>query len=193
MRGWRRGGGGVTARFGAPEAALLRVLVADVLALLEAGAPPPPAADEDPLVALTGIRPDAAGTGGDPRPPADPALARLLPDAYRLDDDPEQAGAAADYRRFTEPELRAGKAAGLRTVLATLPEGGGAVVLDDAAAQAWLTALTDVRLVLGSRLGVTAELAEGRLDPDDPRAPGLEVFDFVGWLQESLVHAVAGW
>jgi hypothetical protein len=56
--------------------------------------------DEDPLFRMVGI-----GTAVEP--PADPALARLLPDAHR-DDGP----AAAEFRRYTEGGLRERKRAG---------------------------------------------------------------------------------
>jgi hypothetical protein len=204
MKAFRRRRSGVTADFGPDEAALLHVLVGDLLALLSTEDPRGEGRSDgghgdadgdevDPLVALTGM----GGTAVDPGPPEDPVLARLFPDAYRLDVDPEHADAAADYRRFTTGDLHEQKAAGLRLVQATLPAAGGPVVLDDAAADAWLTALTDLRLALGVRLGVTDDLAEQLASdppsPEDPRLPALEVFDFLGWLQETLVRAVAGW
>ena len=203
MKAFRRRRSGITADFGPDEAALLHVLVGDLLALLATedprgegragGGDADPGGEVDPLVALTGM----GGTAHDPGPPQDPVLARLFPDAYRLDADPEQAEAAADYRRFTTGDLHAQKAAGLRMVQASLPSAGGPVVLDEAAAEAWLTALTDLRLALGVRLGVTDDLAEQLAadppSPEDPRLPALEVFDFLGWLQETLVRAVAGW
>jgi hypothetical protein len=203
VKAFRRKRSGVTADFGPDEAELLHVLVGDLLALLASedprgegqadGGGADPDAEVDPLVALTGM----GGTARDLGPPQDPVLARLFPDAYRLDVDPEHAEAAADYRRFTSGDLHEQKAAGLRLVQATLPAAGGPVVLDDAAAEAWLTALTDLRLALGVRLGVTDDFAEQLAadppSPEDPRLPALEVFDFLGWLQETLVRAVAGW
>ena len=198
MRGFRRSRRGVGTTFGPAEAGLVHALVDDLLGLLE----PSPgveagAVDLDPLVALTGLGAGAAAASPFEERPDDPVLARLFPDAYRLDEhaaaDPAVAEAAADFRRYTAGDLAAGKVAALRTVRDTLPAAGGAVVLDDAAAQAWLTALTDLRLVLGTRIGVTEELQERPPPVEDPRTPALEVFDFLGWLQETLVHAVAGW
>lgn len=197
MKGFRRRRAGVATDFGPDEAALVHVLVRDLLALLATQDPRGGESDEgedaDPLVALTGM----GGTDHDPGPPEDPVLARLFPDAYRLDVDPEHAEAAADYRRFTTGDLHEQKAAALRVVQATLPADGGPVVLDDEAAGAWMTVLTDLRLALGARLGITEELTEELAanppPPDDPRLPALEVFDFLGWLQETLVRAVARW
>jgi hypothetical protein len=211
VRGFRaeRGGGAAT-RFGESEAVLLRTLADDVRRLLldedgSLGPTPVPQVERDPLEELTGMSTPGVGLPGDPdamppRLPDDPALARLLPDAYRLDDpdrtgDPADAAylaeAAADYRRFTEGELRAGKVAALERLMQTLPESGGPVRLDAETASTWLTALNDVRLVLATRLEITEEPAEP--DPDDPQAAALEVYDFLGWLQDSLVRAIAGW
>jgi hypothetical protein len=120
-------------------------------------------------------------------PPDDPVLARLLPDAYR--DDPEAAG---EFRRYTEQGLRSGKVAAARTVLATLPSGGGRVRLSAGDAEAWLRSLNDVRLALGVVLGITEDYEREfrELDPGDPRQAYLHVYDFLTFLQETLVRAL---
>jgi hypothetical protein len=122
------------------------------------------------------------------RAPLDPALARLLPDAYR--DDPDAAG---EFRRYTEQSLRSAKQEVAQTVLDTLPVDGGPVKLTRDQAQAWLRALNDVRLTLGVRLGVTEEFEDewGQLDPLDPRATAFEVYAWLGDVQESLVQALS--
>src|SRR5690348_17573405 len=80
----------------------------------------------------------------------DPVVERLFPDGYR--DDPEQA---AEFRRYTEGDLKTAKIDQAGAILAALPANGGAVVrLDAEAAEAWLRALNDVRLALGIRLEV---------------------------------------
>ncbi len=136
----------------------------------------------DPLEALVGLSP------GEVEPPRDPALARLLPDAYG-DDDP---GASRDFRRYTEADLRRGKREACRALLASLPDGGGKVVLDRPGADAWLGCLNDVRLVLGTRLDVTEDLDPDTLDPSDARLPALQVYGWLGWVQESLLGALLG-
>lgn len=159
------------------EVQVLLAVVGDLLVLLgeqEEGS-------QDPLAALVGL-----STGPVERP-QDPALARLLPDAYG--DDPE---AATEFRRYTEQDLRAGKRANASAVLASLAplEGrGGRLVLDRDQADCWLGCLNDLRLVLGTRLEVTEET---ELDPDaeDPRAQALQVYGWLGWLQESLLGCV---
>ncbi|HEX9352206.1 MAG TPA: DUF2017 domain-containing protein, partial [Streptosporangiaceae bacterium] len=145
--------------------------------------PDQPADPLDDLARLLG----QAGETGPATPPDDPVLARLLPDAYQ--DDAEAAG---DFRRFTEQELRNGKAAAARTVLATLPEDGGRVRLSEEEAQVWLRALNDVRLALGVRLSITEDF-EARLqdlDPADPRSAYMWVYDWLTFLQETLVRAL---
>lgn len=178
MRFKARRGGAVTAVADEVEAAVLRHATTDLLELLGGGTAPP--AGQDPLAALVGL------PSADAALPEDPALARLLPDAYGDDD----ADAAREFRRYTEADLRAGKRAHCRTVLATLPEGGGQVVLDRNGADAWLGCLNDLRLVLGTRLDVTEELDVDDLDEDDPRTGALHLYGWLGWLQESLLQVV---
>ena len=197
MGGFRaRRRGGVTARFAASQASIIRALVSQVEELI-AG----PAGEDGTAPGLGGA---AAGLGGAARgplddvaallsnpgpaaPPDDPVLARLLPDAYR--DDTEAAG---EFRRFTEQELRSGKLAAAQTVLDTLPEEGGRVELTEEDGQVWLRALNDVRLALGVRLDITEDTAQRTqdLDPADPRAAYLWVYDWLTYLQETLVRAL---
>jgi hypothetical protein len=62
--------------------------------------------------------------------------------------------------------------------------------LTEAEAHSWLTALNGLRLVLGTRLGVTDELYE-ELDPRAPDAAAMGVYLYLTWLQEQLVEALA--
>ena len=57
-------------------------------------------------------------------------------------------------------------------------------------ADAWLGCLNDLRLVLGTRLEVTEDLDERTLAEDDPRLPALELYSWLGWLQESLLSCL---
>jgi Domain of unknown function (DUF2017). len=122
----------------------------------------------------------------------DPVVERLFPDVYPTD--PVQQ---AEFRRLTEADLRAGKLKQARGVLADLLEAGGEVRLTPERAELWLRALTDVRLALGTRLGVTddtdieAEIdaAVGR-DPGSSRVMQLTVYLYLTYLQESLVGAL---
>ena len=193
MAGFRRTPRGVSARFTAGQAGVLRGLVVQVAELV--GGPgsaeaPPAGGPEGPDEAADGLLADFAAilaTDGTPEPPDDPVLARLLPDAYG--DDPDAAG---EFRRYTEPGLRSGKVAAAQTVLATLPATGGRVRLSRGDAEAWLRSLNDVRLALGVVLGITEDYESefGELDPEDPRQAYLHIYDFLTFLQETLVRAL---
>jgi Domain of unknown function (DUF2017) len=184
FRGLRKGR--VAARFAASQAGIIRALVSQVAELvggdLEPFPPAGPAGPADPLGDLSGL----LGAGPD-RPPEDPVLARLLPDAYADD-----SAAAGEFRRFTEQDLRSEKLAAARTVLDTLPAEGGRVELSAEEAQVWLRALNDVRLALGVRLSITEDYDQRvtDLDPADPRAAYLWVYDWLTYLQETLVRAL---
>jgi Domain of unknown function (DUF2017) len=190
MAGFRRTPRGVSARFTSAQAGIVRNLVGQVADLVggPGAAEAPPAAGPE---ADAGLPPDIAAildSGGPAGPPDDPVLARLLPDAYG-DDDPEAAG---EFRRYTEQGLRSGKVAAARTVLATLPSDGGRVRLSAGDAEAWLRSLNDVRLSLGVVLGITEDYEREftGLDPEDPRQAYLHVYDFLTYLQETLVRAL---
>ena len=170
---FRRTRKGILSRPDEVEAVVLARCVRDLLTLLG----DTPAPEDDPLAALVGM------PSGDAVRPEDPALVRLLPDAYG-DTDRE---ASAEFRRYTDDELREGKRATARTVLATLPPAGGAMLLDRDDADAWLGCLNDLRLVLGTRLSVTEDLDPDDLPADDPRLEALQVYGWLGWLQESLL------
>lgn len=124
---------------------------------------------------------------------ADPVVDRLFPDAY-----PQLPEAAAEYRRYTEGDLKTAKIDQAGAILATLPTaGGGEVRLDAESAEAWLRALNDVRLALGVRLEVKddtsldGELDEAVLrDPTSARVYQLSVYAYLGYLQESLLAAM---
>jgi len=122
--------------------------------------------------------------------PSDPALRRLLPDAYREDPD-----AAAEFRRYTEASLRDDMMADLRAVRLDLLviSDKGHTTLGDEATQAWLRVLNRVRLVLAVRLGIeTADDHEAlaSLDEDDPRAGPFLLYDWVGYVLSVLLRAV---
>ena len=112
----------------------------------------------------------------------DAAVARLFPVAYR--DDPDRE---TEFRLLARDELRSSHLA----ALATLEESAGAERLDEEQLLAWMRAVNDVRLVLGTRLDVTEEGAERPTDVTDPRAPAFAVYDFLTWLQGEIVDALS--
>ncbi len=134
----------------------------------------------DPLAALINL------TGHD-SPPDDEVLARLLPNAYADSVD------SADFRRFTETELRAKKRAHAHLVRSDLLNMQDSTIrLNEEAASAWLGAINDIRLALGVRLNVQENSYEQLelLSPDDPMRGVYAVYSWLGWLQESLVNCL---
>jgi hypothetical protein len=171
-----RRGGGVSIKLDAGEVSILRSLVSQILDLVQPGE-----TGQDPLERAHGI----GAASGSARVPADPVLARLFPSAYGDDEE-----AAAEFRRYTEATLREGKRADAETLLKTSEPGN--VQLTAEQAQAWLRAINDVRLALGTRLEVTEEvhLEIERMGEDDPRYPAFVTYDWLTYLQDSLVRAL---
>ena len=109
----------------------------------------------------------------------DSSLARLFPPAYP--DDPEKD---AEYHRLMDDDLRARRLAALDTVERTVD----ATDLSEEELLGWLSALNDLRLVLGTRLDVTEEL--DAVPDDHPLAGAFAVYSYLGWLQEQVVAAL---
>lgn len=207
--------GTVTLRLHPETARLLRQLF-DQLAELLTGAdgapePGPGAAPVDPLAAELGLTDlagltDLEGFGADADgadaarsaapgtpPPDDPALARLLPDAY-----PEDPEASAEFRRYTRADLGKQRRERISVAAAGLDRAGGRgsvkLNLSRDEAGAWLGALNDLRVVLGTRLELTSDeqVPGDNLAPDDPRRVNVPVYHYLGGLQENLLEALTG-
>ena len=124
---------------------------------------------------------------------ADPVVGRLFPDIY-----PDRPEDSAEFRRYTEGELKTGKIDQAGAILAALPDDGpGEVRLDHEAAEAWLRAINDVRLAMGTRLDIQGDTDLGdELDdavlhhPASSRVFQLSVYAYLGYLQESLLNAL---
>jgi uncharacterized protein DUF2017 len=186
----RRRGGGAVATFTGFEADLLRSLASQLVELLrnEVAAPHP---GDDPLEQMLDF-------SGPTTEPEDPVLARLFPNAY-----PDDAEAAGEFRRYTEGTLRDSKARAAVEIIETLEEAGlpvelaedGLVVdveLDAESAGTWLRSFTDIRLALATRLGIEDDDEDywAALPDEDPRAHVFDIYQWVGYLQETLVAAV---
>ncbi|MEU8467001.1 DUF2017 domain-containing protein [Streptomyces sp. NPDC029006] len=187
-------GGGAAVALDDVEISIIRSLAVQLLELIGPG--PGADAPDDPLAELFAEGPS--------EPPADPVLRRLFPDAYT---DPEQAPASpadaeerqahsAEFRRFTENDLRAGKRESALTVIRTLDalapvdEGGAVLELSPQESRQWLGALNDLRLAIGARLEITDEDDTDllyRLPEEDPRKPMVLAYLWLGGLQETLV------
>lgn len=213
----RRGGGRkpvhYTAKLDAVERAVVAGLMEQVHDLVAPEVTPSTEdsgdGDEDPFDAIVsglgglgmGVSVSAEDQAPDERPvpsdarsfgDRDPALERLLPAGNRADDQ-----ASAEFRRLTEHGLRTRKARHLASAIAALRAPGTGVDLDERTAVDMVVALTDVRLVLGERLGLREDADVDRLeselatmDDDDPRLHAMSVYDFLTWLQETLATAM---
>jgi len=175
MTRFQRDGDALVLTLGPEERPILASLAASLTEMLE---PTGSVVDPDPLAALVGMP-----AGGPVDRPDDPAVRRLLPDAYA---DPD---GAAEFRRLTDAGLRAEKVANLRRVVDGATEAGGVVRIGAGEVDGWLAGLNDIRLVLGERLEMTEEREHLEdLDDDDPRLPLLAAYDWLSELQEVLVQ-----
>ena len=105
----------------------------------------------------------------------DPSFRRLFPPAY------EEAQNERAYRDLAGDELLDGRRQALELLAAT----ARADRLSAEEADAWLRALNDLRLVLGTRLDVQEDaLLEG------PQSPELALYGYLSWVQEQLVAAL---
>lgn len=115
--------------------------------------------------------------------PGDPTLRRLRQSAY--EDDQEADG---EFQELMQRELEDGR----RQALTLLVETASRERLTAEELDAWLRALTDLRLALGTRLEVTEDTYDRDIDPRDPAAYELSVFAYLSWLQEQAVEAALG-
>lgn len=112
---------------------------------------------------------------------ADPGLRRLFPPAYT--DEPE---AEAEYRDLMHEDLVERRRAALKTVTDTLE----AAEVDADQLSGWLSAINDLRLVIGTKLDV--QEGDGvDIDPDDPDAATRAIYLYLSMLEEEVVEALA--
>ncbi|MFE5819332.1 DUF2017 domain-containing protein [Streptomyces sp. NPDC056479] len=188
-------GGGAAVALDDVEISIIRSLAVQLLELIGPG--PGEDAPDDPLAELFAEGPS--------EPPADPVLKRLFPDAYgdpegtpQAKEAEEQRAYSAEFRRYTENDLRAGKRDNALMVVRSLDslsdasagEGGAVLKLSVEESQQWLGALNDLRLAIGSRLDIADEDDTDllyRLPDEDPRKPMVMAYLWLGGLQETLV------
>ncbi|MCP4740620.1 MAG: DUF2017 domain-containing protein [Actinomycetales bacterium] len=168
--------GRVVLRVDDVERGLLMSVARQVMDLVQPAEASP---DQDPLAAQVGW------VDGDVGISDDPAVARLLPDAYDDRDD------ARDFRRFTENDLRQSKMQHAMTVVEEIERSGEKVSV--ASTDSWLGLLNDARIAVGTRIQISEDNHEelAGLPDDDPRAGLFHVYDWLTFLQESLVRCMA--
>lgn len=185
MRRWRRvpavDGPRFVSVLDPHEAALLKNMATSVQEMLDDRQSKSPS---DPLEALTGIR------TGNPKPPEDGTMRRLLPD-FVSEQRAEEASANGALRSLHEPQIIDAKIAAAQRLIETLPDGGGPVELTEEDANLWIAAVNDIRLALGTILGVSPD-GPDRLPADHPMAAHLEVYQWLTVLQEYLVLGLMG-
>ena len=137
-----------------------------------------PEEERELLVALVGSLRAAFDT--DVR--AEPALRRLFPPAYADVADEE---AESQYQAMVHDELLASRRAALDVLEATASRDR----VDEPELLAWMTAVNQLRLVLGTRLDVSED-DEPFPEPDDPLAPLAEIYHYLGVLLEALIDAL---
>jgi hypothetical protein len=126
--------------------------------------------------------------------PDDPVRERLFPRAYL---DPTEDSAEEEWRDLVHPELIRERLGALDRLVQTLDRaverrGRVEVEIDADEAQAWLGALNDARLALGTRLGVTEDLDATEVDADHPDAAAFAVYGWLTWVEGDLVETLLG-
>lgn len=191
MRKWKRvdtpNGTRFRSSLASHEAALLESLVTSMAAMLDERESSSPA---DELEEITGLK------TGNSRPPDEETMKRLLPDFFRSQNDhPAGSGTAESLnsalRSLHEPEIIGAKRQAAQRVLDTVPNGGGRFELTTDDAHAWAAAVNDVRLALGTMLGIGPE-GPGRMPPDHPMTGHFDVYQWLTVLQEYLVLGLMG-
>ena len=191
MRRWKRVDTADGVRFRsaveAHEAALLHNMATSVIEMLDDRQSSSP---RDELEEITGMR------TGHSRPPDDATMGRLLPDFIRPQrPHPAGSGTAESIngalRSMHEPAIIDAKREAAQRLLSTCPAGGGNIELTEGDANAWLAAVNDIRLALGTMLEIGTG-APDRLPPQHPMAGHLDVYQWLTVLQEYLVLALMG-
>jgi hypothetical protein len=107
-------------------------------------------------------------------------LERLFPPGYANDPDREQ-----EYQQLTHDELLTKRLASVDVVEQTVTQTS----LDEDQINAWMGAVNDLRLVLGTRLDVTEDMDD--IELDDPRAGAFAIYHYLTHLLAEIVDALA--
>jgi hypothetical protein len=165
--------GEITFQLEALEIALLTSMIEQIISLLT---PVNNSENSDPLAQMVGIDQTA-------QKPDDEVVLRLLPDAYQ--DDKE---ASNEFRRFTERSLRELKIKRAQFILENLPEPDKTISIKPKDFESWLTVLNDVRLALGTRVGITDDKDEENMTGEKEIDHAQDIYSWLTWLQSNFLE-----
>lgn len=111
----------------------------------------------------------------------EPTAWRLFPNPYQ--DDPLQA---LQYDEMMSDDLREKRLASLQL----LEETCDATELTEEQLHRWMTAVNDIRLVLGTQLDVTEESDWSDFPEESREEAVFSVYQLLGWLLEEIVQAM---
>lgn len=109
------------------------------------------------------------------------ATRRLYPTAYPDDDEMN-----AEYQEMVHDQLLMQRLDGIDELQATIDDD--VITLDTA--DAWMSTINQVRLVLGTRLDVSED--EMVVDDDDPEAQSIVIYQVLSYVLEHLTDARMG-
>jgi uncharacterized protein DUF2017 len=112
----------------------------------------------------------------------DPALERVFPPAY-----PDEEELQAEYESLVRGDLLRQRLGSADVMQRTIE----ASRLTEEELLAWLSALNDLRLILGTKLGATEDDDSETIADDDPMASSYALYHYLGWLEEQVVEALA--
>ncbi len=114
-------------------------------------------------------------------PSSDEAVARMFPPAL-----PDDVLGNLEYEHRHGGDLLLGKLEALDTVERTL----GADELTEDELLAWLGSLNSIRLVIGTRIGVTEDSVEADFEGDDEAAQMFSLYVYLTWLEGWTIDAL---
>ena len=177
--------GAILLRMTPNERAILRALVDDLRTIVGDETPTPGLWEADDPPPAPGPDTGAGGDGeGDTSAwvETDPVIARLYPDVR-----PDDPAWSAGFRDLVRGDLDDARREHIAAVEASLD----ARTIDDSDAEAWLHVLNDLRLVLGTRLGVIDDGDDASFDPEDPDAAAKVVYAYTGFLESQFIDVLA--
>jgi hypothetical protein len=110
---------------------------------------------------------------------------RLFPPAYHQATDSERE---EEFQRYMRDELLSSKLGAMEL----LGEKAQAETLTETDMIAWMGAINDVRLVLGTQLDVYEGQDLEDFADNDPRLPAFSVYTWLSGILEVIVHRLAG-